>query len=56
MLLKMIFASSFVMGGATVDDLDELDAIEIALDDKPDELDEDSTLVFRSKGDDCPVN
>ena len=45
MLLKMIFASSFVMGGTTVNDPDELDAIEIALDDEPDELDEDSTLV-----------
>ena len=56
MLLKMIFTSSFVMGGATVDNLDELDAIEIAVDDKPDELDEDSAVVFRLKGDDCPVN
>ena len=51
-LLKMIFASSFVMGGAEVDDPDELDAIEIALEDEPDEPDEDSTLVFGLKGDD----
>ena len=52
----MIFTSSFVMGGAAVDDPDELDAIEIALEDEPDELDEDSALVFGLKGDDCPVD
>lgn len=52
----MIFASSFVMGGAAVDDPDELDAIEIALEDEPDEPDEESALVFGLKGDDCPVN
>jgi len=52
----MIFASSFVMGGGAVDDPDELDAIEIALEDEPDEPDEDSTLLFGLKGDDCPVN
>ena len=44
------------MGGVAVGDPDELDAIEIALDDDPDELDEDSTLVFGLKGDDCPLN
>ena len=48
----MIFASFFVMGGATFDDPDELDAIEIALEDEPDELDEDSALVLGLKGHD----
>lgn len=38
------------MGGAAVDDRDELDAIEIALEDEPDEPDEDTTLVFGLKG------
>ena len=51
-LLNMIFASFFVMGGATFDDPDELDAIEIALEDEPDELDEDSALVLGLKGHD----
>ena len=36
------------MGGAAVDDPDELDAIEIALEDEPDK---DCTLVFGLKGD-----
>ena len=55
-LLKMIFTSSFVMGGTAVDDPDELDAMEIALEDEPDEPDEESALLFGLKGDDCPVN
>ena len=44
----MICAPSFVMGGAAVDDPNELDAIEIALEDEPDK---DCTLVFGLKGD-----
>ena len=40
------------MGGAGFDDPDELDAIEIALEDEPDELDEDSALVLGLKGHD----
>jgi len=55
-LLKMIFASFFVMGGAAFDDPDEFDAIEIALEDEPDEPDEDSALVLGLKGDGCPVD
>jgi len=39
-----------------VDDPDEFDAMEIALEDEPDEFDEDSALVFGLKGDGCPVN
>ena len=38
---------SFVMGGAAVDSPDKLDAIEVVLEDEPDE---DSTLVFGLKG------
>lgn len=55
-LLKMIFASSFVMAGTAVDDPDELDATEMALEDEPDELDDDMALVFGLKGDDSPVD
>ena len=55
-MLKMIFASFFVMGGAAFDDPDEFDAIEIALEDEPDEPDEDSALVLGLKGDGCPVD
>ena len=51
-MLNMIFASFFVMGGAGFDDPDELDAIEIALEDEPDELDEDSALALGLKGHD----
>lgn len=51
-LLKMIFTSSFVMGGTAVDEPDELDAMEIALEDELDELDEDSELPFGLKGHD----
>ena len=51
-MLNMIFASFFVMGGAAFDDPDELDAIEIALEDELDELDEDSALVLGLKGHD----
>ena len=40
------------MGGAAVDDPDELDAIEISLEDEPGEPDEESALV---EGDDCLV-
>ena len=52
----MIFASFLVMGGAALDDPDEFDAIEIALEDEPDEPDEDSALVLGLKGDGCPVS
>jgi len=52
----MIFASSFVMAGTAVDDPDEFDAMEMALDDEPDEPDEDNALVFGLKGDGCPVD
>ena len=51
----MIFTSSFVIGGTAVEEPDEFDAIEIALEDEPDELDEDRALVLGLKGDDCPV-
>ena len=44
------------MGGAALDDPDEFDAIEIALEDEPDEPDEDSALVLGLKGDGCPVS
>ena len=44
--MKMIFTSSFVIGGTAVEEADEFDAIEIALEDEPDELDEDRALVF----------
>jgi len=44
------------MGGTAVDDPDEFDVMEIALEDEPDELAEDSVLVFGLKGGDCPVN
>ena len=55
-MLKMIFTSFFVMGGAAFDDPDEFDAMEMALEDEPDEPDEDSALVLGLKGDGCPVN
>ena len=41
------------MGGAVVDEPEELDATEIALEDEPDE---DEVLVLGLKGYDCPVN
>jgi hypothetical protein len=44
------------MGGTAVDDPDESDAMEIALEDEPDELDEDSALALGLKGDCFPVN
>jgi hypothetical protein len=44
------------MGGGVVDEPDELDAMEIALEDEPDESDEDNALVFGLKGHDCPVD
>ena len=53
-LLKMIFASFFVIGSTASDGPDELDAIGIALEDEPDgpdEPDEDSALVLGLKGD-----
>lgn len=52
----MIFTSSFVIGGTAVDEPDELDAMEIALEDELDELDEDSVLPLGLKGHDCPVD
>lgn len=52
----MFFTSSLVMGGTAVDEPDELDAMEIALEDELDELDEDSELLVGLKGDDCPVD
>jgi hypothetical protein len=44
------------MGGPAVDEPDELDAMEIALEDEPDEFDEDSALVFGLKGGGCPTD
>ena len=55
-LLNMIFASFLVIGGAAFDDPDEFDAMEIALEDEPDEPDEDSALELGLNGDGCPVN
>ena len=52
----MIFTSSFVMGGPAVDEPEELDAMEMALEEEPDELDEDSPPVFGLKGGGCPTD
>jgi hypothetical protein len=42
------------MGGAAADEPDELEAMEIALEDEPDEPDEDSVVLLGLKGVDCP--
>ena len=52
----MIFTSSLVIAGTAVDEPDELDAMDIALEDELDELDEDSELLLGLKGDDCPAD
>ena len=44
------------MGDTAVEEPDELDAMEIALEDDLDELDEVSELLLELKGDDCPVD
>ena len=48
--------SPLVTGGTAAEEPDEFDVIEIALEDAPDELSEDSALVLGLKGDDRPVS
>lgn len=48
--------SSLVMGDAAADEPEELEATEIALEDEPDEPDEDSAALFGLKGVDCPMD
>ena len=55
-LLNMILMSSLVMGDAAADEPEELEATEIALEDEPDEPDEDSAALFGLKGVDCPMD
>ena len=50
MSLGVIFAFSFAVRGTVVDDPDELDTAEIALEDEPDKLGKGRTLVLGLKG------
>ena len=50
MSLGAIFAFSFVVRGTVVDDPDELDTTEIALEDEPDKLGKGRALALQLKG------
>ena len=50
MSLGVILAFSFAVRGTVVDDPDELDTAEIALEDEPDKLGQDRALVLGLRG------